>query len=65
MSTMQITNEPTQIRFVRPPRHRGERDYARDTLDWVEQTLKGHVPKRDGLHRESPYAHIRYQVTEK
>jgi hypothetical protein len=52
MTAMQTMSRPTQIRFVRPPRHRGERDTIRDTLDWVDQTLKGHVPNRDGRHAE-------------
>lgn len=49
---------------VKLPRHRGERDTQRDTLDWFNKALAGRVPNGKGQHRLNPYAGFRYQVTE-
>lgn len=58
--TVTIT-EPDTIKL---PRHRGERDTQRDTLDWFHKTLEGRIPNGYGQHRANPYAAFRYQVTE-
>lgn len=61
MSTMTAT-EPTST--TRTPKRRGERDTARDTLDWFHKTIEGRIPNGPGKHRLNPYAQFSYTVVE-